>query len=184
MRAGPENDDISGWGGTDMIGYAEPDRDAGAWSWTSPMDTTDQMAAPDETDERAIGYPRTLIGSRFADRLTGTTRRTARRRCGDDLLESADGLAEDVDCGEGFVWPTPIRSTGSRVWSPRPCRPRPRPPTAIAPLPAPPPPAGDLHAGRRHSIAIRRGRITRVVLRDVPAGGQVKSSAKPRAEPW
>ena len=179
VRAGPENDDINGWGGNDTIRYDEPDRDAGVVVDLSTEAGTD--GGPGETGEDAIAFEN-VIGSRFPDRLTGNDEVNALAAgAGDDLIESADGLAEDVDCGEGFdvVDADPIdRLTGCEpkaVPSPSPtATPTPTP----APLPAPPAPAPVTSTPVvGTSIAVRRGRVT---LRDIPAGGQVKIFCKPR----
>jgi len=181
VRAGPENDDIHGWGGNDTIGYDEPERDAGVVVDLSTEAGTD--GGPAETGEDAIAFEN-VIGSRFPDQLTGNDEVNALAAgAGDDLIESADGLAEDVDCGEGFdvADADPIdRLTGCEpkvVPTPTPTQSEPPP----APLPAPPAPAPVTSTPVvGTSIAVRRGRITRLALRDIPAGGQVKIFCKPR----
>jgi Ca2+-binding RTX toxin-like protein len=186
VRAGPENDDINGWGGIDEIGYDEPEREAGVVVDLSTEAGTD--GGPGETGEDAIAFE-DVVGSRFADRLTGDARENALAAgAGDDLIESADGLAEDVDCGDGFdlADADPVdRLTGCEpkvVPTPTPTpTPTPESDPAPAPLPAPPAPAPVTSTPIvGTSIAVRRGRITRLTLRDIPAGGQVKIFCKPR----
>ena len=194
MTAGPENDDIHGWGGSDEIRYDEPDRDAGVVVDLSTEAGTD--GGPAETGEDAIAFEH-VIGSRFADRLTGNAEANRivggegidmfAAGAGDDQLESADGLAEDVDCGDDFdvADADPIdRLTGCEtkvVPTPTTPTPTPTPEPTPAPLPAPPAPVAVTSTPVvGTSIAVRRGRITRLTLRDIPAGGQVKIFCKPR----
>ena len=187
VTAGPENDDIHGWGGSDEIRYDEPDRDAGVVVDLSTEAGTD--GGPAETGEDAIAFEH-VIGSRFADRLTGSDEAnriaggegvdTFAALGGDDRLESADGLAEDVDCGDDFdvADADPIdRLTGCETK----IVPMPTPAPTPAPLPAPAAPVAVTSTPIvGTSIVVRRGRITRLTLRDIPAGGQLKIFCKPR----
>ncbi len=98
--AGPENDDINGGAGTgDRIRYDETDRPTGVVVDLSTLAGTD--GGPGETGEDAIAFEH-VTASRFADELKGDAQVNAiDAGDGDDRVDVADGLAEDVDCGDG-----------------------------------------------------------------------------------